>query len=442
MTESLNVLLNGVVVGRLDRARRDRLRFTYDQTYATDPGATPLSHSMPLAQRTFANSVIAPWISGLLPDNRDVLRRWAEEFGVGSTEPFVLLATPIGEDCAGAVQFVRDDRLVDLERGGTVEWLAERDLEAKLRALREDETAWLGRRAGRRPRFLGQFSLAGRQRKTALVFEHGRWGVPSGRIPTTHILKPPISRLDGHRLYEQDINEHLCLAAAARVGLSASETAVMTVGRERVIVVTRYDRLLQGGAWIRVHQEDLCQALGVAPTRKYQWEGGPGLARIADLFWRSQPRNLATANVMRFADGVAWSWLVAGPDAHAKNYSLLLSGRQLRLAPLYDITSGLPYWRDRDLRMAMKLDDGYEMHNYRNPWPAAAKALGLDPEMLRSRLLTLCEMAPQAFADAAADPALAPLKARLPMRLAVAIEARARWATALLNEAPAADRRR
>ena len=37
-------------------------------------------------------------VSGLLPDNPDVLMRWAAQFGVSSTEPFALLGSPIGED--------------------------------------------------------------------------------------------------------------------------------------------------------------------------------------------------------------------------------------------------------------------------------------------------------------------------------------------------------
>lgn len=35
--------------------------------------------------------------------------------------------------------------------------------------------------------------------------------------------------------------------------------------------------------------------------------------------------------------------LIGGTDAHAKNYSLLLSGNGALLAPMYDVASGLPY---------------------------------------------------------------------------------------------------
>ncbi len=127
-----------------------------------------------------------------------------------------MLATPVGEDCAGAVRFAKPDELDRvLARPGAVTWLDEHDVAARLRELQEDATTWLGRT------FTGQFSLAGAQAKTALLRSGERWGVPSGSTPTTHILKPAVAGLDDH-----DLNEHLCLDAARRAGLTAARTAV------------------------------------------------------------------------------------------------------------------------------------------------------------------------------------------------------------------------
>ena len=51
----------------------------------------------------------------------------------------------------------------------------------------------------------------------------------------------------------------------------------------RALAVERYDRIFSDKDIVRVHQEDVCQALGLPPTRKYQNEGGPGVAEVANL---------------------------------------------------------------------------------------------------------------------------------------------------------------
>lgn len=41
-------------------------------------------------------------------------------------------------------------------------------------------------------------------------------------------------------------------------------------GARRFLLVQRYDRLQQNGIWRRLHQEDMCQALGQMPSAKYE----------------------------------------------------------------------------------------------------------------------------------------------------------------------------
>ncbi len=420
MTDALAVVLHGRVAGTVTRLRGGRLRLDYSPEHLADGAATPLSVSMPTRVQSHADPVVLPWLWGLLPDNDGVLRRWAREFHVSAASPFRLLATPIGEDCAGAVQFAPLDEAERLlRRPGDVTWLDEDAVALRLRELRQDATAWLGRS------FAGQFSLAGAQAKTALLLRDGRWGVPSGSTPTTHILKPAVSGFDQH-----DLNEHLCLDAARRAGLVAARTTVARFGDETAVVVERYDRRVGSDGGVgRIHQEDVCQALGVHPSAKYQNEGGPSPEAIARLFRGTMPPRAAEDAVRRFADALIWNWLIAGTDAHAKNYSLLLSGEQVRLAPLYDIASALPYdAHERKLRFAMKLGGDYRVALDRNPWPGVAGELGLDADGLTERVVELTDAAPDAFAAAAADPAVASLGKDLPDRLVgLVAERSARW---------------
>lgn len=405
------------------------MRFDYDEGYRKRQGAVPLSLSMPTQIRSHTDRIVSAWLWGLLPDNDAVLGRWARQFHASASSPFSLLATPIGEDCAGAVRFLTAERVEDhLRHSGDVTWLTESEVAQRLRDLKADSTAWLGRS------FTGQFSLAGAQAKTALLFEDGRWGVPSGAIPTSHILKPAVVGLDDH-----DLNEHLCLDAARRAGLLVARTRIARFEDESAIVVDRYDRVLVDGHIVRVHQEDLCQALGIPPSRKYQNEGGPGPKEIVELFRRAMPPRDADDAVWRFIDALAWNWLIGGTDAHAKNYSLLLASSDVRLAPLYDVASALPYgMHEKKLRFAMKLGGHYDVFTYRDPWPRTAKELGVDAAVLTERVADLTARTPDAFAQAAAAPDVQQLERDLALRLVDLISERAARCAAFLETSDAA----
>jgi serine/threonine-protein kinase HipA len=171
VSDTLAVVLDEAVAGMLTRLNGGKLRFDYADDYRARESSTPLSLSMPTQVQSHPDSAITPWPWGLLPDNEAVLARWARHFHVSASSPFSLLATPVGEDCAGAVRFCAPaalDRV--LHRSGDVFLLDDDEVAERLGELREDSTAWLGKS------FSGQFSLAGTQSKTALLFQDGRWG--------------------------------------------------------------------------------------------------------------------------------------------------------------------------------------------------------------------------------------------------------------------------
>ena len=278
-------------------------------------------------------------------------------------------------------------------RGGSLSPLSDSQVAKIIARLRSDTTAWSSGPAA------AAFSLAGAQSKTALRYSEGRWYRPIGDAATTHILKPAPPQWP-----DLDIIEHLSCAAAANLGLPTASTECASVGNERVLIVTRYDRrTAPDGEIARVHQEDLCQALGERPERKYQNTGGPAPPQIASLLraFSAQPDE----DVERFRDALIYNWLIAGTDAHAKNYSLMLAGGQVRLAPLYDVCSFLPYRGGAPvgkIPLAMKIGRDYTITkaDRRNAWKRTADALRLSPNETLERVADLARRLPDAMAAA------------------------------------------
>ncbi len=387
MTDQLIALLGNIEVGRVNRGRAGRLSFVYNETWQNQPEAYPLSLSMPLALSEHGHPRIDAFLWGLLPDNQKVIDTWAQQHHVSPRNAFGLIAH-VGEDCAGAVQFIRPERLEKLlgeTRREEVKWLTEDQIAERLRDLRNNHAAW------RRVQDTGQFSLAGAQPKTAFLLENGRWGIPSGRTPTTHILKPPTGEWDGHAE-----NEHFCLELARALGFIVPNSSVVRFRNEIAIVIDRYDRARIDGTLIRVHQEDMCQAHGRPPTKKYENEGGPSARDIVDILRNnsSSPED----DVERFVDAIAYNWLIAGTDAHAKNYSILIgTNGNVRLAPLYDIASILPYkgMNIMKAKLAMKIGGMYRLRYIGvKQWQELATEVRVDSDRLIARIQSLTDALP------------------------------------------------
>ena len=376
--QQLAVLMSGETAGHVTRpaTRRGRsLVFTYDDAYASGPAAVPLSLSMPLKQRRFAGARVRGWMAGLLPGHSRVLKHWAAKHGAASVEPFDLLATKVGLECAGAVQFCDPETTAAVSRSGGVDWLTTAQTEGMVAEMVDQATLW-GRQLRR-----SAFSLAGAFAKTALYRDDAarRWGEPHGSHPSTHILKVPMPDQP-----EQSINEHLCLTTARYSGLAAAETELQAWAGHTVVVVERFDRIRgPAGVLRRVHQEDLHQAVGDYKASIYQGDDGEGhdpagLARLLRTNSTEPSRDIAA-----FFDALAFNWLVCNTDAHAKNYSILLGPNTARLAPLYDIWSVMPedpdYYESWTLAMSALEDHRILAANNTQAWRTTAAAVGLDP---------------------------------------------------------------
>jgi serine/threonine-protein kinase HipA len=383
-TDTLSIIVNQRKLGSVS-FRDNRLAFSYDPTWQSDPESFPLSISMPLTGRDHPHEVVEPYLWGLLPDNSKVLEQWGKRFHVSHNNVFSLL-THVGLDCPGAIQFIpeeKEDTLLNQPYAETVDWLDDDALADLIRKVRENQGVQ------RTAADQGQFSLAGAQPKTALYKSPDKeaWGIPSGLTPTTHILKPAHGQYDG--IAE---NEHFCLQLARALGLSTAESSVVHISDMPVIVVKRYDRFAADGQYHRIHQEDFCQALSVHPDLKYQNEGGPSVENIAHVIWDNTSN--AYDDIRTFADALMLNYLIVGTDAHAKNYSLLfVENGQIQLTPLYDIASILPYpheYNPHKARFAMKIDSQYHFQKIElRHWQACAKQLRIPPDEFMDRLQDL-----------------------------------------------------
>jgi serine/threonine-protein kinase HipA len=391
MAERLAVLLYGQVVGRLDRTVQPaNPTFTYEDAYAAS-GGVPLSLRLPIASTTYSERQVEPYLRGLLPENRATLGRWADRLSVSPDDIFGILAE-MGWECPGAVQFCRFDDVEDLlSRNGEYRPVSDTDIAERLRELVDEPASWS---------MPGEhWSLGGQQEKFALTSLAGQWHEAHGSAATTHIIKPGIKAL-----LHQALVEHLTMAAASDLGVDVAASRIVQFDDQWALVVERFDRTVgSDSSVVRVHQEDFCQALGRLPEAKYEARGGPGLADMAGVVrkWSSQRDD----DLMALADFAAVNLISGAPDGHSKNISLLLAfDGQRRIAPLYDLATGLSYDRGSiDRTVALSIGGERIFSRVRQKqWEKAARTLGLPPDLLIGRARAMAEQYPDAFERAVA----------------------------------------
>jgi serine/threonine-protein kinase HipA len=336
MAKTLNVYLHQNLTGHLF-LNNGQMVFNYAKSWLENPQATPLSQSLPLQKEPFKQRTCRGFFAGVLPEEskHDMVAR---NLGISRTNDFAMLEQ-IGGECAGAVTFLPAGEHFD-SQDYHYRTLSEQDLLRTLELL------------PRRPLLAGEdgvrLSLAGAQDKVAVHVTEGRISIPLGNAPSTHILKPANERFDG-----LVFNEAFCLQLASQIGLPTAKATIGKIDTTEYLLVERYDRHIDtDGTILRLHQEDFCQALGIASEHKYQSEGGPSLKDCFALLRNasSQP----VIDLTHLLDAVIFNWLIGNHDAHGKNFSLLYQANTIRFAPLYDLISTV-YYPELTKKMAMKI---------------------------------------------------------------------------------------
>jgi len=336
-SRSLSVWMNGEKVGDWRLAATGQ-EFLYAETWLSSPAARPISLSLPLRpSREPYRAGVEAFFDNLLPDNRQIRERIQRRFNTRSVGAFDLLQE-IGRDCVGALQLMPEGEAPPSIRQITGERLTPTGVEQLLSGTlastfhegEADEDAF-------------RISLAGAQEKTALLWHKDAWLRPTHATPTTHILKLPMGiNTQGIDLSTSVENEWLCAQMAEAYGLEVAKCRMETFGQYKTLVVERFDRKLapERTWYLRLPQEDLCQATAIPPALKYQSDGGPGIRAIMDLLLGSERAIEDRRDFMRTQ---LVFWMLAAIDGHAKNFSLfLLPGGAYRLTPRYDILSAYP----------------------------------------------------------------------------------------------------
>lgn len=341
MSRILDVYLCDNFVGTLTQDNSGDLEFAYDQGYV-ETRDCGISLSLPSTQKLHKGKIAKAFFSGLLPEE-SVRERLAGYLGVSEKNPFALLEI-VGGDCAGALALYPQGQK-PFEEVKEIETLDDARLKEILDLIK------------RRPMLAGddgyRLSLAGAQDKLAVGFENGKVQLIKGGAPTTHILKPIIERVR-----DSAHNELFCMKLAKRMGIDVPDAMLHFVDDTPYYLVVRYDRVMsEDGSVKRIHQEDFCQALGIAPEIKYEREGGPSITACQDVIANHTAR--PAADQIKLLNIVIFNYLIGNADAHGKNFSLLYKGDKPELAPAYDLLSTAVY-PDLSEKLAMKIGSKYK----------------------------------------------------------------------------------
>lgn len=334
-TRTLHAWMNGEHVGMWINPSGKPQEFVYAREWLTSRSARPVSLSMPLAEgATYKGPVVERYFENLLPDSGEIRRRIGRHVGAHSERAFDLLEK-IGRDCVGALQLTVEREPAPGVRTITASPISETEIEQLL--LKTSGSPTFGA-----PELDDDFrlSIAGAQEKTALLFQDGRWFRPYGATPSTHILKLPLGLFPGGIDLRTSVeNEWLCAQILSAYGVPTAKCSIARFATRKALVVERFDRRLAADrSWIvRLPQEDFCQATGIAPTQKYQADGGPGIEAIMGILLGSE---VADEDRRDFFRTQILFWMLCAIDGHAKNFSLFLNaGGSYRLTPRYDVLS-------------------------------------------------------------------------------------------------------
>ena len=387
--DRLDVFFNDALVGAIHDT--SPLAFEYSPTWLASAGAMAVG-AIPLQTGRNGAPPVQAFFENLLPEGE--LRSYIAERKKASTL-FSLLYEVAG-DTAGGFVILPGGQVPKAPAYEKTSWSSLADLLGKKSASAIDIRGAHAR-----------ISLAGAQDKASLaIFADGAPRIPKGTAPSTHILKPDIRRLS--KVWHSAANEAIMMLTAAKCGLPTAEAFYEP--HTRSCVVRRFDRVVREDASLaRLIQYDLCQLAGTMSEKKYEKEGGPGIAACAALIreYSSQP----AADLRNLVGWVLFNLYTGNNDSHAKNLSLLHHpGAGFRLAPFYDLMCTRLY---PNLSPEFAFSIGGEALPgviKKAHLAAMAEQLGMRPQFIFRQAKALAAKMPEAMEEAMATvlPSLSP----------------------------------
>ena len=325
--KQLSIYAEEHLVGHLNEGDANGMSFIYAPNWLANPDAVPLSPELPLADQVFHGDHVSSFFENLLPEG-DVLEFISKAAHISSGNIFDLLER-FGGDTAGAFSILPEGMLPS-------------DQPHYLPVTPESILQWFDRSRGIPLDLSGEqarMSLSGAQDKmTVFIDANGNISIPLGAAPSSHIIKPSLQHR--HDIPNTAINETMIMMLAHHIKLDVAE--VRYVAELGAVVINRYDREIgPDGRLHRLHQNDLCQVLGIPSGKKYESEGG---SPLKTCFQAALERSVQPAlDKKRLIEWVIFNVLVGNMDGHAKNLSLITIGKRTKLAPFYDLVCTTVY---------------------------------------------------------------------------------------------------
>ena len=317
-----------VRVGEIEGNSSEDARFSYSKA---------ISVALPIQDEPFSPEQTKVFFDGLLPEG--FMRKSIANNMHLDENDYLSILYNLGKECLGAIRIDESDELQE----SWYEAITSEQVE-KLAAEGTTKSTEIVIKT--------HLSLTGASGKVGLYYDdkEGKWYLPGGLAPSTHIVKQSHVRLDGIVT-----NEQLSMLAARKCGIDISESFIVNAGKgidsEVLFATKRYDRIIDETSPMignlkrpyRIHQEDFAQAMGIASFEKYEREDRNYAEKMFEII-RNYTRS-PLEDQLRLWNRIVYNFVLGNTDAHIKNYSLLYDPHMegISLAPAYDMLSTVIY---------------------------------------------------------------------------------------------------